>query len=75
MEPAADCLHAEATISRDLDGRLSWRERWRLHAHLRGCEECADFARFQRRLRAALRELRYVPVPGAIQVFKPPVNE
>ena len=75
MEPAAHRPHAEPAISRDLDGRLSWRERRRLHAHLRSCEVCADFARFQRRLRAAFRELRRVPVPESIQAFKPPVNE
>jgi len=75
MEPAAPFPHAEPAISRYLDGRLAWRERRRLHAHLRGCEACADFARFQRRLRAALRELRGVPVPESIQAFRPPVNE
>src|ERR1043166_4950259 len=66
MEPAADYLHAEPAISRDLDGRLSWRERRRHHRHLRHCGDCADFARFQRRLRAALPELRHRPVPEAI---------
>jgi anti-sigma factor RsiW len=75
MEPAAPFPHAEPAISRDLDGRLSWRERRRLHAHLRRCADCADFARFQRRLRAALRELRRVDVPESIQAFKRPVNE
>ena len=75
MEPAAPFLHAEQEISRDLDGRLSWRQRRRLHAHLRSCEGCADFARFQRRLRVALRELRLVPVPESIRAFRPPVNE
>ena len=75
MEPAALFVHAEPAISRDLDGRLSWRERRRLHAHLRWCEPCADFARFQHRQRAALRELRCVSVPESIQAFKPPVNE
>jgi hypothetical protein len=75
MEPAAHFLHAEPAISRDLDARLSRRERRRLHAHLRGCEPCADFARFQRRLRAALRELRYVRVPESIRAFRPPVDQ
>ena len=75
MDPAADYLHAEQAISRDLDGRLSRRERRRLHAHLHGCEPCADFARFQRRLRGALRELRRVSVPEPIQAFTPPVDE
>jgi predicted anti-sigma-YlaC factor YlaD len=75
MEPAADCLHAEPAISRDLDGRLSRRERRRLHAHLRRCETCTDFARFQRRLRAAFRELRRIPVPESIRAFRPPEDE
>jgi len=75
MDPAADRPHAEPAILRDLDGRLSWRERRRLHAHLRSCEVCADFARSQRRLRASFRELRRVDVPESIQAFSPPVDE
>jgi anti-sigma factor RsiW len=74
MGPAAR-LHAEPAISRDLDGRLPWPDRWRLHAHLRGCGNCADFARFQRRRRAAFRQLRHVPVPDSIRDFWPPVDE
>jgi len=75
MGPAAHCLHAEPAISRDLDGRLSWRDRHRLHAHLRGCDDCADFARFQRRRRAAFRQLRRVPVPDSISDFLPLADE
>jgi anti-sigma factor RsiW len=75
MGSAADSLHAEPAISRELDGRLSWRERRRLHAHLRHCEVCADFARFQRRRRAALLELRRVPLPESIEAFRPGANE
>jgi len=65
------CLHARRAISRDLDGRLSWRERRRLRAHLRTCEGCASFARFQREQREALRSLRLVTVPISLQVFRP----
>jgi len=75
MGSAADFLHAEPAISRDLDGLLSWRERRRLHAHLRHCEACADFARFQRRRHAALVELRRVPVPESIGAFRPGAND
>jgi anti-sigma factor RsiW len=71
MGPAAQltCSEAERAISRDLDGMLSRRGRRRLRAHLRGCHECAGFARFQRERRAALRTLRLVPVPISLQVF------
>jgi anti-sigma factor RsiW len=71
MARAADltCPEAERAISRDLDGLLSRRERYRLGAHVRGCAECATFVELQRRRRRALRELRLVPVPLSLQVF------
>jgi anti-sigma factor RsiW len=71
MGSAAHCLHGRLAISRDLDGRLSWRERRRLSAHLRVCEGCASFAGFQREQRAALRSLRLIAVPISLQVFRP----
>jgi anti-sigma factor RsiW len=73
MAPAAHqaCPFAERAISRNLDGLLSRRERRRLGAHLRTCEPCTDFARFQHRQSAALRKLRFVPVPPSLQVFRP----
>jgi anti-sigma factor RsiW len=71
MGSAAHCLHERLAISRDLDGRLSWRERRRLRAHLRACEGCANFDRFQREQRAALRSLRLIAVPISLQVFRP----
>ncbi|TML45828.1 MAG: zf-HC2 domain-containing protein [Actinobacteria bacterium] len=71
MAPGAHGLHAERAILRDLDGRLSWRERRVLRAHLRDCIGCAGFARFQQQQRAALRSLRLVPVPNSLQVFRP----
>jgi anti-sigma factor RsiW len=63
--------HREPAISRDLDGLLSWRERRALHAHLRRCAECAEFAAFQRERRAVLRSLRLMPVPETLQAFRP----
>jgi anti-sigma factor RsiW len=71
MAPTAHGPHAEAAISRDLDGLLSWRERRALHAHLRHCVECAEFAAFQRERRAALRGLRLVAVPESLETFHP----
>ncbi|TML10304.1 MAG: zf-HC2 domain-containing protein [Actinobacteria bacterium] len=71
MAAAAHCLQAEPAISRDLDGRLSWRERRRLRAHLRDCAGCASFARFQREQRTALRRMRLIAVPNSLQVFRP----
>jgi anti-sigma factor RsiW len=65
------CLHAKRAISRDLDGRLSWRERRRLRAHLLTCEGCASFARFQQEQRVALLSLRLIAVPISLQVFRP----
>jgi len=71
MGRTADCSHAERAISRDLDGTLPWRERRELRAHLRGCNACASFDRSQREWRAALRQLRLIAVPIALQVFRP----
>src|SRR3954453_13356364 len=44
---------AEFAISRQLDGRLTRKERGTLRAHLRECEECASFARSQRAQRGS----------------------
>jgi anti-sigma factor RsiW len=70
MAPTADCSHAERAISRDLDGMLPRRERRRLRSHLRGCDGCASFVRFQRRRRAVLKRLRLIPLPISLQVFR-----
>jgi anti-sigma factor RsiW len=71
MAPTAHGPHAEPAISRDLDGLLSWRERRALHAHLRHCRECAEFAAFQHQRRAVLRNLRLMPVPESLDTFRP----
>jgi RNA polymerase sigma factor (sigma-70 family) len=66
LEGALTCGEAEFATSRQLDGRLSRRERGQLRAHLRECAECASFARRQRAQRGALRSLAFVPVPGSL---------
>jgi len=70
MALPADCGSAARAISRDLDGRLSWLERRRLRTHLRNCEECASFGRFQRERREALRRLRLAKVPASLLVCR-----
>jgi anti-sigma factor RsiW len=65
------CPQSELAISRGLDGRLSWRERRNLRAHLAECDRCESFARLQQEQRAALRKVRLVPVPASLQVFGP----
>jgi anti-sigma factor RsiW len=70
MAHPAACGPAVRAISRDLDGRLPGLERRRLRAHLRDCEECASFVRFQRERRKNLRRLRLVKVPASLEVCR-----
>jgi RNA polymerase sigma-70 factor (ECF subfamily) len=69
LEDSLSCGEVEFAISRQLDGRLSRRERGRLRAHLRECGECAGFARRQRAQRGALKTLALVPLPGSLSSF------
>jgi RNA polymerase sigma-70 factor (ECF subfamily) len=66
LEFSLTCGEAELAISRQLDGRLSRREKSALRAHLRECKECAGFARRQRAQRSALRSLGAIPVPASL---------
>jgi RNA polymerase sigma-70 factor (ECF subfamily) len=66
LEFSLTCGEAELAISRQLDGRLSRREKGALRAHLRECRECASFARRQRAQRSALRSLAAIPVPASL---------
>src|SRR4051795_2723077 len=65
LEGALTCGEAELSISKQLDGRLSRREKGQLRAHLRECAECATFARRQRAARTALKSLGAVPLPAS----------
>jgi RNA polymerase sigma-70 factor, ECF subfamily len=69
LEGSLTCGEAEFAISKQLDGRLSRRERGQLRAHLRECSECATFARRQRAQRGALKSLALIPVPGSLSSF------
>src|SRR3954462_7488960 len=66
LEGALTCGEAELSISKQLDGRLSRREKGQLRAHLRECAECATFARRQRAARTALKSLGAVPLPASL---------
>jgi DNA-directed RNA polymerase specialized sigma24 family protein len=69
LEGSLTCHEAELAVSRELDDRLSRRERRLLHRHLRACEECHDFARSQRLQRDAIRALAAIPLPETLESF------
>jgi RNA polymerase sigma factor (sigma-70 family) len=66
LEEGITCHDAELAISRQLDGRLSRKDRGALRAHLRECEECARFARSQRAQRGAIKSLAAIPLPASL---------
>src|ERR671923_2121680 len=66
LEGSLTCGEAERAISRELDGRLSRKDKGILRAHLRECEECAHFARSQRAQRGAIKSLAAIPLPTSL---------
>jgi RNA polymerase sigma factor (sigma-70 family) len=66
LEDGITCHEAELAISRQLDGRLSRKDKGILRAHLRECEDCAGFARSQRAQRGALKALGAIPLPQSL---------
>ncbi len=66
LEEGITCHAAELAISRQLDGRLSRKEKGALRAHLRECDDCAGFARSQRAQRGALKALGAIPLPQSL---------
>jgi hypothetical protein len=69
LEEGITCHEAELAISRQLDNRLSRKDKGTLRAHLRECSECARFARSQRAQRGALKSLGAIPLPGSLASF------
>ena len=69
LEEGITCHEAELAISRQLDGRLSRKEKSGLRAHLRECGECAHFARSQRAQRGAIKSLALIPLPSSLTSF------
>src|SRR3990170_4696552 len=70
LEHLVTCDRAELAVSRQLDGRLSRKERRRLEAHLGECQACARFAAGQRRHRKAIRGLAVLPLPVSLAFWK-----
>jgi len=66
LEEGITCHEAELAISRQLDGRLTRKERGALRGHLRECEDCARFARSQRAHRGAIKSLALIPLPTSL---------
>jgi len=70
LEHLVTCDRAELAVSRQLDDRLSRKERRRLDAHLSECPACARFAAGQRRHRKAIRGLALLPLPVSLAFWK-----
>jgi RNA polymerase sigma-70 factor, ECF subfamily len=66
LEEGITCHEAELAISRQLDGRLSRKDKGALRAHLRECDDCAGFARSQRAQRGAIKSLGLIPLPQSL---------
>jgi RNA polymerase sigma factor (sigma-70 family) len=66
LEDGITCREAELAISRQLDGRLSRKDKGVLRAHLRECDDCAGFARSQRAQRGAIKALGAIPLPQSL---------
>ena len=49
------CKQVSELVSRSLDRRLGWIERWRLAAHLKACEGCMNFRKQMSFMRMASR--------------------
>jgi RNA polymerase sigma-70 factor (ECF subfamily) len=60
------CDAIQRLISLQLDGRLSRADRGLLRAHLRGCGECARFARSQRARKRVMPSLVGIPLPASL---------
>jgi RNA polymerase sigma-70 factor (ECF subfamily) len=66
LEEGITCHEAELAISRQLDGRLTRKDKGVLRGHLRECEDCARFARSQRAQRGAIKSLAAIPLPTSL---------
>jgi DNA-directed RNA polymerase specialized sigma24 family protein len=69
VEGALSCREAQLSISRELDGYASRRERRLLETHLETCVRCNVFVRDQHEQRNALRRLADVELPQALTSF------
>ena len=70
LENVVTCQNAELAMSKQLDGRLSRKERRRLDEHLAECPDCARLAEMQKRQRRAFKGLAVLPIPVGLALFK-----
>ena len=70
LESVVTCQSAELAISRQLDERLTRKERRRLAEHLSECADCSRLAEAQRRQRRAFKGLALLPLPVGLALFK-----
>jgi RNA polymerase sigma factor (sigma-70 family) len=70
LENVVTCQTAELSLSKQLDGRLSRKERRRLDEHLADCPDCARLAATQQRQRRAFKGLALLPLPIGLALFK-----
>ena len=70
LENLVTCERAELAISKQLDGRLSRKERRRLDEHLRECAACARLNAGRSKHRRAFGALSLLPLPFSIPFFR-----
>ena len=70
LEALVTCQNAELAISKQLDGRLSRKDRRRLDEHLAECEDCSRLAATAKRQRRAFKGLAVLPLPIGLALFK-----
>ncbi len=72
LDNLVSCERAERSLSRQLDGRLSRKERRRLDAHMRECASCAGLQASRSRSHRAFKGLALLPLPLPLTLFKAP---
>jgi len=70
LENVVTCELAEIAMSKRLDGRLSRKERRRLHEHLDECPSCARLEASRKKRGRAFGALAVLPVPLSLTFFK-----
>ena len=70
LENAVTCDRAELGLSKQLDGRLSRRERKRLDDHITECPSCSRLQTTQVKQRRAFKGLALLPLPLSLTLFK-----
>lgn len=70
LENAVTCDRAERGLSRQLDGRLTRKERKRLDDHIAECPSCSRLQATQGKQRRAFKSLALLPLPLSLTLFK-----